>query len=235
VAAVLDFLLWLAVMVTLLVISVIVMGSVGGDASLNWFNATILAVLIVVVYGSLLAYGIFFEMVWNGQTPGKRAAGVRVVRQGGAPIDLRSSCIRNLLRPADLLPACYLLGAIFVLLTPRRQRLGDLAAGTVVIRERVAAPPDVVEEVVGLYVSDEFHFTPQQLQAITAADRQVLRSYFLRLRQMDSMAARGLAESLAETFANKMGPDPTWPAFDEGIAEGFLASLYRDLGAWKRR
>lgn len=82
-------------------------------------------------------YFLFFETRLSGQTPGKRLLGLRVIRDDGLPIGLRRSLIRNLLRVVDMLPPpLYLVGGISVLATRRGQRLGDIAAGTIVIRER---------------------------------------------------------------------------------------------------
>src|SRR5260370_3675981 len=76
-----------------------------------------------------------FETLWNGQTPGKRLLGIRVVRDGGYPIDLGSSVLRNLIRIPELALG-YSLSAISVLVSSQNKRLGDLAAGTIVVRDR---------------------------------------------------------------------------------------------------
>jgi uncharacterized RDD family membrane protein YckC len=81
-------------------------------------------------------YFIFFEMVWNGQTPGKRYIGIRVLTARGEPVTLVHSLVRNVMRLVDALPSGYMLGSVCILVTRRSQRLGDLAAGTVVVRER---------------------------------------------------------------------------------------------------
>jgi uncharacterized RDD family membrane protein YckC len=83
-------------------------------------------------------YPVFFEVLWNGQTPGKQALGLRVVNGDGTPIGWSASLIRNLLRVADLLPLFYVAGVVSVLCSDRMQRLGDLAAGTLVINTRDA-------------------------------------------------------------------------------------------------
>jgi uncharacterized RDD family membrane protein YckC len=98
-----------------------------------------LAVLLVFALG--WGYFIFFELVWNGQTPGKRAAGIRVLTTRGEPVTLVHSLVRNLLRLVDALPSAYMIGIISMLVTARSQRLGDLAAGTIVVRERPAELP----------------------------------------------------------------------------------------------
>jgi hypothetical protein len=75
-------------------------------------------------------------MVWNGQSLGKRAIGLRVVREGGQPITFTSSAIRNLIRVVDFLPAFYGIGVIVMFIDRRARRLGDLAGGTLVVKER---------------------------------------------------------------------------------------------------
>jgi len=89
-----------------------------------------------------IAYFIFFEMIGAGQPPGKRMAGMRVVALGGQRIGFAESAIRNILRLVDFLPALYTAGIFFVFFTSRYQRIGDLAAGTIVIKERLWEPPE---------------------------------------------------------------------------------------------
>jgi uncharacterized RDD family membrane protein YckC len=81
-------------------------------------------------------YGCLFEGLWNGQTPGKKAFHLRVVKAGGYPIGFHEAILRNLLRVADALPLLYGVGFITTLTNPRMQRIGDLVAGTIVIREK---------------------------------------------------------------------------------------------------
>ena len=98
----------------------------------------LMPIIIVSISGlSSLAYFTLFEDLWNGQTPGKRMAGLRVIKAGGGPIGLVESLTRNILRIADFLPVLYLLGGAFVFFTHSCQRVGDLAAGTIVVKERL--------------------------------------------------------------------------------------------------
>lgn len=94
------------------------------------------AVLYTTAFVIFWGYYVFFETVWSGRTPGKRALRLRTVREGGQPIDLSCAAIRNLVRAIDFLPPPYVAGAICILATSRNQRLGDLAAGTLVVKER---------------------------------------------------------------------------------------------------
>lgn len=95
---------------------------------------------VAIVYSFLVftGYYMLLETLWSGQTVGKRALGLRVVRDGGYPITFFSAATRNLIRIADFIPLNYGVGATVVFLNPQYKRLGDLIAGTVVIKEREA-------------------------------------------------------------------------------------------------
>ncbi|MFY1824592.1 RDD family protein [Myxococcus fulvus] len=91
--------------------------------------------LVVGVFATQWLYWTLGEVFFHGQTPGKRALGIRVVRLDGSPVGLYESAVRNLCRAVDFLPGVYAVGCISLLLTPRHQRLGDVLAGTVLVRE----------------------------------------------------------------------------------------------------
>jgi uncharacterized RDD family membrane protein YckC len=97
-----------------------------------------LAVWSLLSFAIFWGYYLIFELIWGGQTPGKRALGLRAVREGGRPITPAASAIRNLVRIVDLLPFGYGLGAVVMFADRRSRRLGDLAAGTLVVREGAA-------------------------------------------------------------------------------------------------
>jgi uncharacterized RDD family membrane protein YckC len=89
-------------------------------------------------------YDVAFEVLNSGRTPGKRLNGLRVVLESGAPVTFTPSAVRNVLRLVDILPPpTYLVGISAILVTRRNQRVGDLAAGTLVVRERRTMPPEV--------------------------------------------------------------------------------------------
>jgi len=119
-----DILLKLALGVAELVLLVALFGDTG------WLA-------IVPVAGlSFLVYNVAFEVLGGGRTPGKRMSGLRVVRCSGRPVDFRASMIRNVVRLVDGVTFTYLPTMVSIVATRRNQRLGDLAADTVVIRER---------------------------------------------------------------------------------------------------
>ena len=118
--------------------------SIGIDTP-NW----IYAVLIIVLFALFSGYFAFFEWWWDGQTPGKRLMKLRVIREDGRPITLWEAIARNLLRIFDAIPGfvvpIYSVGLIVVFLSSRDQRVGDMFAGTVVIRERTDEAPTFAE------------------------------------------------------------------------------------------
>ena len=103
----------------------------------KWLIATVIFCLFLLFWG----YFALFEAFWQGQTPGKRAMKLRVIKDAGRQITLFESLARNLLRAADYLPSLYLAGVITMLCNKRNKRLGDLAAGTIVVHERGEAQP----------------------------------------------------------------------------------------------
>jgi uncharacterized RDD family membrane protein YckC len=106
-------------------------------ASGAWFGA------LVIIGAFLIFYGYFmgFEAFWNGQTPGKRLVGLRVLSVTGRPVHVGEAILRNLLRVVDSFPGVYAVGIVSMLVSSRSQRLGDLAAGTVVVHEKGLTAP----------------------------------------------------------------------------------------------
>jgi uncharacterized RDD family membrane protein YckC len=108
-----------------------------------------IAILIIVLFLIFAGYFIVFEWLWNGQTPGKRLLRLRVIRDDGRPVALWEAIARNLLRICDAAPGfiipVYSIGLIVIFLSGRDQRVGDIFAGTVVIRERAGEAPTFAE------------------------------------------------------------------------------------------
>ena len=129
---------------------------IGGGADEGTFNQIMsempkwtIAILIIVIFLLFSGYFIFFEWLMNGQTPGKRLMKLRVIREDGRPITLWEAIARNLLRIFDAVPGfvvpVYSVGLISIFMSRRDQRIGDLFAGTVVIRERTDEAPTFAE------------------------------------------------------------------------------------------
>lgn len=176
--------------------------------------------LLIVGFALEWGYYVLFEQLWNGQSPGKRVFQLRVVRVGGQPIGWWESVLRNLLRAADGLPplsvvGSYLAGSLTCSLTERFQRLGDLAAGTIVIRERSgplrSAPPATPSA------------ASAQLRgvALNARQRRLIASFAMRQRALPPARREQLARVVAEPLARQLGLDLPQSAL--GATEMLLA------------
>jgi uncharacterized RDD family membrane protein YckC len=180
--------------------------SLGGDET---GFAWLLAAFGLVAFAFLWGYYIFFEMIWNGQSPGKRWVGLRVMRLDGTPITLSESIIRNLVRLVDFLPAYYGVGVVAMFISSQARRLGDLAAGTVVVHDRAAvtleslaaAPARLAP---GLSpIANAGHWPVERL---TSRDVEVAEDF---LRRRETLANRSaLARRIAQALLARMGADP---------------------------
>jgi uncharacterized RDD family membrane protein YckC len=198
----------LIIQIVLLVILVIVTGGLSGGQSLNT------AVAVIAVFVILFFYPILFEVLARGRTPGKRLTQLRVVRDTGAPDDLPASAIRNLMRIVDGPLLLYLPTVISIIATAHNQRPGDLAAGTLVIREGSGhRPSDRGATRVDLPASwDVSAITPQELAAI--------RQFLERRTTLDRKARSELAARLANGLGAKVAG-----AQLRGDPEAFLQTL----------
>lgn len=102
-------------------------------------EAVTIAIIVAVLFAIFFGYYIVFEAFWHGQTPGKKLLGLRVVRDGGYPLDFGASAIRNVIRVAEAGFGLYAIAAIAALCSRENKRLGDMAAGTIVVRDARAA------------------------------------------------------------------------------------------------
>ena len=184
----------MAILVSVLVAGVLLAALLGrlGLTLGSWA----VALLVISAFALWYGYFTFFEGLRAGQTPGKRAAGIRVVRDTGHAVTLAAAATRNLVRVADFLPPPYLLGTILVALHPRAKRLGDMVAGTVVVRDRpievrrsparTAEPPPPDALAAPLLTDEEF---------------RLLARYQARAGTLDERARERLAAGLLIRFA----------------------------------
>ncbi|MEK7863761.1 MAG: RDD family protein, partial [Chloroflexota bacterium] len=127
-----------AAVVDFLIATLVVIGAIFAFETANeWVGGSAVqffGVSVLLTFGIAWAYFILLEWLWQGQTVGKRLFGLRVIRDDGAPAGFVAVLIRNLVRIIDFLPGFYGLGLLFIIVTSRSQRLGDIAAGTYVVR-----------------------------------------------------------------------------------------------------
>ncbi|MBV8693063.1 MAG: RDD family protein [Actinobacteria bacterium] len=181
-------------------------------------SGTVTAGGVVLSFLVFFGYDILFEVKSSGRTPGKRLTGLRVVRRGGGPVGFRTSAVRNLLRLVDLLPGMYFVGIISVLATKQNQRLGDLAAGTLVLREIKATVPIAPVAVATPELQDEV--ATWDVSGVTADELATVRRFLERRPGLAPAARTQLAEELTRRLYPKVvGPPP------EVAAEHFLEQL----------
>lgn len=103
--------------------------------------AVLPAIIVIAIFVLQWGYFVLFEILWRGQTPGKRVAHIRVIQDSGRPVSAMAVVVRNLLRAIDSLPVGYVVGVVTMMVTSHSRRLGDLAAGTLVVHEQPATAP----------------------------------------------------------------------------------------------
>jgi uncharacterized RDD family membrane protein YckC len=178
-----------------------------------------------------IGYGIFFEWSWRGQTIGKRLFRLRVVDVEGMRLQFNQIVVRNLLRFVDQLPAFYFVGGVTCWLNSKCQRLGDLAANTVVTRSPRIAEPDLGQLLAGKYNSlRQFpHLVARLRQNVSSGEADIALQALLRRDEFDPMARVGLFDDLAAYFRAKVEfpPEATDGVTDEQYLRNLVDVLYR--------
>lgn len=220
-AALVDAVIQYVVLFILLLVAVPALSLSAGPSgdNLGATEAIILSILVISVALLFFLYKLLFEAFWNGQTPGKRVAGLRVVQANGMPVTFLQVLIRNLLRIVDYLPGYYLIGSVCVLATAKKQRLGDMAAGTVVVRDRPAEVPTIPTALTHVAQTDLTRLR-EHVMRLTEQDLAPARGYWQRRWHMESTARARLAMQIANHLVVRMGwTDPVPPFPDDFIEE----------------
>jgi hypothetical protein len=174
-------------------------GAVGTQAE-KIGEALVIAAVVIVVFTIFFGYFIAFETLWNGKTPGKWALSIRVVRDGGYPIDFGAAVIRNLIRVGELAFGYYALSALSTILSPENKRLGDYAAGTIVVRESALA--------LGLPeqpVAQEPAYAPTLY--LSGEERALVKRFIERRDALAPEKRTALAEKLAARVRDRVPPE----------------------------
>jgi uncharacterized RDD family membrane protein YckC len=174
--------------------------------------------LIIGSFLIVFGYFIFFEVLWQGQTPGKRLFGIRVVDSLGQPVGASSVWIRNLLRPID--EGICLLGLLVMFADRHERRLGDLAASTLVIRERL---PAMTPDLVRVQRDKNFHI---DTGLISIEEYQLITEFLQRRSGMIAKYRKQLASQLADHFIGKFRLTESLAEPETLIENVFIA--YRD-------
>jgi uncharacterized RDD family membrane protein YckC len=198
----------------------------------------VLAIVIIVVFLLFTSYFAFFEWLWNGQTPGKKLLKLRVIREDGRPVTLWETIARNLMRLFDIMPfPFYSIGFIAVFLSSRDQRIGDLFAGTVVVRERADESPTFDSVFANPLADSAFrrlqkhtNFTAD-LSGLTEKEIDVIETFLRRRWELPEKQRLWMAWRVAIPIMFKLKPNYELETF---TYEGFLEELIHRIYARNR-
>lgn len=208
IAALLDLLVQGGVLLA----SAVALGVLGGGGS-GLAQAAFSIIFFLVFFG----YDVLFEVRSRGRTLGKRWTGLRVVRTGGRPVTFVPSCVRNVMRVVDILPAFYAIGMLSIFVTARNQRLGDLAAGTLIVRER---PGGVRERAAAVEPAVARGIDGWDVSAVSAQDVGTVRQFLARRGDLETGARAELAGELERRLRPLVAGAP-----EQLAAEEFLERL----------
>ncbi|MGH9599471.1 MAG: RDD family protein [Terracidiphilus sp.] len=240
IALLVDYLIWCAGAFVLGLLFVAIVGSIGAFSriSAQWVVAIAIMLVFLVNWG----YFTLFEAFWNGRTPGKRVARIRVIQRSGRAIGIFESMARNLVRFVDQFPGFYAVGVIAMFVTKQHQRLGDLAAGTLVVRDREEEASPWGDSGARTFTAQIFApaapaWEPQAaltlpttgIAKLAPADLEVLEGFFSRRLDMSIETRQALAQRIAAAIQAKYGLEPPAGASVETFLEATARQL-RDLG-----
>ena len=243
IALLVDYLIWIPGILIVGRLFAFFLPSLKAFNSLSeqWAFAIYLFLIFLFNWG----YFTLFEAFWNGRTPGKRVARIRVIQRSGRPIGLFESMARNFIRYVDQIPFFYAVGAIAIFVTRDHQRLGDLAAGTLVVRDRIEetasnnestrtftanifAPPAPTSA-----PHNALSLPDHAVAKLSSADLQVMESFFARRLDMPLDTRQALARRIASAVQGKSGLEPPADVSDETFLEAVARQL-RDVARMQR-
>ena len=239
IALLVDYLIWGAGLVVLIVLGIALLPALHtfNRISAQWAEAIVIFIVFVVNWG----YFTLFEAFWNGRTPGKRVAKIRVIQRSGRSIGLVESMARNLVRYVDQLPFFYAVGVIAMFVTRQHQRLGDLAAGTLVVRDSEPDSPLWADTGSRTFTAQIFQQAPlpephttvmlpaMSIAKLSSMDLEVLEGFFARRLDMSLATRHALAERIASAIRAKSGLEMPAGASVETFLEAIARQL-RDQG-----
>lgn len=218
------------------------------DENESWIGGLVIALYALLNFAVFWGYFLLFEWLWQGQTPGKRNVRLRVVRTDGSPAGFLPIAVRNLVRVVDFLPVGYGVGVVTMFCNRQARRLGDFAAGTLVVKEqdavtldtllrpatpapRPAVPASVIPAAPPVEEAPALN-DPQAdwsgIRRLTSADYELVQESLARYGrgQLD----RQLLGRVARVIATKIGRPPSSPI----DAPAFLADVAAAYGRWVR-
>ena len=229
IACAIDHAIQIVVFITIVIVFLLISDAADFTARLNSAPKWVIALLVIIQFIIINGYFAIFEWLWSGQTPGKRWLKLRVIREDGRPISFFEAMIRNLIRVIDfIVPPFYSIGLVSVFASERDQRVGDLVAGTVVVRERESEAPEFTE-VFASPVSDAalrrscqpVLFTAD-VNKLTEREIAVVESFLRRRWDLKNYPRQWMAWRVSMPILFKLRPQYDLATF---TYEGFLEEL----------
>jgi uncharacterized RDD family membrane protein YckC len=185
-------------------------------SKLDSYQIWVIAVLIFVYFCIYWGYYAAFEALWNGQTPGKRWAGIRVIKESGRPINAFEAIGRNLIRIVDQIPGIYAVGIITMLLNSKNRRLGDFVAGTIVVHERKSKESELFFHT----PEKRAEYTVYQAGRLGVPEIELIETFLARRLEIPVEVRQQSAARIAAMIGAKLGIDPqSRPSNNEDFLE----------------
>lgn len=222
-AQLIDMLILVAINVAVALLGWLVVELLPEGAFADWTEQFMASFFIILF--ALLQFGYFMigEYVTGGRTIGKRVMGIRVIQDNGRPLSFLASAIRNFLRVVDMLPLLYFVGGLFSFLHSNDKRLGDIAAGTVVVYEQGEdrRRKKRIDKTLNLWRPSLPNLAPDAWarERISGEEWALLSGFTERLPYMAPPQAEELAKSIVELLAPKLGLEERWREAEEAVRQ----------------
>lgn len=180
-----------------------------------------IALLTLVIFCIYWGYYAIFEALWKGQTPGKRWAGIRVIKDSGRPINAFEAIGRNLVRAVDFLPAFYGVGVVTMLLNAKNRRLGDYVAGTIVVHESSDR-----ESSLFFNTPTRTDFTLHQAAGLTLQEAELIETFLARRLEIPPEVRKFNGQRIADMISVRLSIPPESRPPDN---ENFLELMVREF------
>lgn len=226
-ALLIDYLLWGLLLLAFIFFWIATLNQMEAIATITGIASETVALWItalglILSFCLYMGYFIAFEVLWQGQTPGKRFVKIRVIRENGRPARLPQATLRSLLRPVDDL---FFLGMLLIIFSQREKRIGDWLAGTVVIQEATTPKRQIFQISPASAAYADTLPELAQLDRLTPEQFTVLRNYFQRAPKLHRRARLQKSQELAAQV-QAIIQLPTLPLEDLSEHE-FLAAVYQ--------
>jgi uncharacterized RDD family membrane protein YckC len=216
-AAFLDVLIEAVLYLVLFLLTLIWVSGVFSANRSIWWQAIVTLVIFCINWG----YYAIFEALWKGQTPGKRWAGIRVIKDSGRPINAFEAIARNLVRIIDFLPGFYGVGVVTMLLNAKNRRVGDYVAGTLVVHESSDR-----ESTLFFNTPTRTDFTLHQAAGLTLQEAELIETFLARRLEIPPEIRKFNGQRIAEMISARLNIPPESRPPDN---ENFLELMVREF------